>query len=79
VPVLASRIPGNVGLLGRRYPGYFPLEDERALARLLRRSATDVGFYSALKESVKALRPMVAPESEARALRRALLSPAGPD
>lgn len=79
VPVLASRIPGNVGLLGSRYPGYFPLEDERALARLLRRSATDVGFYAALKESVKALRPMVAPESEARALRRALLSPAGPD
>ena len=24
VPVLASRISGNVGLLGRGYPGYFP-------------------------------------------------------
>src|SRR6185503_12627190 len=32
VPVLASRISGNVGLLGRDYAGYFPVEDEGALA-----------------------------------------------
>ena len=45
VPVLASRISGNVGLLGARYAGYFPLEDERALARLITRAASDEGFY----------------------------------
>jgi putative glycosyltransferase (TIGR04348 family) len=68
VPVLASRISGNLGLLGARYPGYFPLEDDEALARLLRRLAGDPAFYARLKSQVRALRPSVAPPSEARAL-----------
>ena len=34
-PVLASRVPGNVGMLGRDYAGYFPHGDAAALARLL--------------------------------------------
>ena len=38
VPVLASRIRGNVGMLGRDYPGYYPLGDGRALARLVDRA-----------------------------------------
>ena len=37
VPVLASRIDGNVGLLGRDYDGYFPLGDAAALAALMQR------------------------------------------
>jgi putative glycosyltransferase (TIGR04348 family) len=36
-PVLASRIDGNVGLLGESYDGYFPVGDAPALATLLRR------------------------------------------
>ena len=72
VPVLASRIPGNVGLLGERYAGYFALEDEEALARLIVRAQEDVSFYRRLKSSVGALRAMVAPGAEARALLRAV-------
>ena len=34
-PVLASRVPGNVGMLGADYEGYFPHGDATALARLL--------------------------------------------
>ncbi len=34
-PVLASRVPGNVGMLGADYTGYFPAGDAPALARLL--------------------------------------------
>src|SRR5262249_12605175 len=34
VPILASRMDGNVGLLGRDYPGYFGVGDTKALARL---------------------------------------------
>jgi putative glycosyltransferase (TIGR04348 family) len=34
-PVLASRVPGNVGMLGRDYAGYFPHGDAAALAQLL--------------------------------------------
>ncbi len=35
-PVLASRVPGNVGMLGADYAGYFPHGDAQALAALLR-------------------------------------------
>ena len=38
-PVLASRIDGNVGMLGADYGGYFPHGDAAALAALLRRCA----------------------------------------
>src|SRR6267143_2082842 len=72
VPVLASRISGNVGLLGARYAGYFALEDEMALARLLSRAASDQTFYRRLKSEVGALRRSVAPQVEARALLAAL-------
>ena len=65
VPVLASRIPGNVGLLGEDYAGYFPAGDERALARLIDR---DKGFYERLKRQIAPLRAMVSPRNEARAL-----------
>lgn len=34
-PVLASRVPGNVGMLGAGYEGYFPAGDAAALAALL--------------------------------------------
>lgn len=74
VPVLASRIPGNVGLLGARYAGYFPLADEKALARLIHRAAGDAAFYARLRKQVAELRPKVAPRSEARALLAALSS-----
>jgi putative glycosyltransferase (TIGR04348 family) len=72
VPVLASRISGNVGLLGPRYPGYFKPGDERALARLITRAATAGDLYESLKAYVGKLRPMVAPQAEARALLAAL-------
>jgi putative glycosyltransferase (TIGR04348 family) len=68
VPVLASRIPGNVGLLGAGYRGYFPVEDQRALARLMTRASVDRAFYGTLKSQIAKLRPMVAPRAEARAL-----------
>ena len=34
-PVLASRVPGNIGMLGADYAGYFPQGDADALAGLL--------------------------------------------
>ena len=49
VPVLASRIDGSVGLLGRDYPGYFPVGDTAALARLLRRIETSPEFLARLQ------------------------------
>jgi putative glycosyltransferase (TIGR04348 family) len=72
VPVIASRISGNAGLLGTSYPAYFPVEDERALARLVVRAASDSKFYLRLKAHVRTLRPTVAPQAEARALLAAI-------
>jgi putative glycosyltransferase (TIGR04348 family) len=66
VPVVASRVPGNVGMLGPRYCGYYPLADERALARLLGRAGSDVRFYSRLKAGTAARRPLFAPAVERR-------------
>jgi len=68
VPVLASHISGNVGLLGAGYAGYFPVQNERALARLIARSATDARFYRRLKAQAGKLRRKVAPQAEKRAL-----------
>jgi putative glycosyltransferase (TIGR04348 family) len=68
VPVVASRVPGNVGMLGRGYPGYYPLADDRSLARLLARASSDGRFYARLKEGVAARRGLFAPASERRGL-----------
>lgn len=72
VPVLASRIPGSIGLLGAGYPGYFPVGDTQALARLLERAETDPGFYRDLKARCARLAPLFRPARE-RAAWRALL------
>ena len=68
VPVLASRISGNLGLLGENYPAYFRCGDERALARLMRRASSEPRFYAALQRHISLLRPMVAPKNEVHAL-----------
>jgi putative glycosyltransferase (TIGR04348 family) len=52
VPVLATRIDGSVGLLGRDYPGYFPVGDTEALARLLNRIETDAAFRERLQRAI---------------------------
>src|SRR5262245_16770072 len=46
VPILASRMDGNVGLLGSDYPGYFPVGDTKALGRLLRRLECEPRFVA---------------------------------
>ena len=71
-PVLASRVSGNVGMLGSNYPGYYPLFDERALAKLIARAASDAQFYRRLRRATAARRALFAPAAEARALLKAL-------
>jgi putative glycosyltransferase (TIGR04348 family) len=51
LPVLASRIDGSVGLLGRDYPGYFPVGDTAALAQLLYRLETNPDFLARLRRA----------------------------
>jgi len=64
VPIVASAIPGNIGLLGADHPGLYPLGDTAALAGLLLAAATDRTFYAKLKDRSRELRPTVLPASE---------------
>jgi glycosyltransferase involved in cell wall biosynthesis len=64
VPVVASKISGLVGTLGKKYPGYFRVGDTHALARLLQKAESDANFYRKLKRHCARLRPLVNPKRE---------------
>jgi putative glycosyltransferase (TIGR04348 family) len=72
VPVLASRIDGNVGLLGADYPGYFPVGDTPALARLLQRLEREPRFVARLGKALARRAPLFRPAREVTAWRRLL-------
>jgi putative glycosyltransferase (TIGR04348 family) len=67
VPILASRVAGNVGILGKNYPGLFTAGNTQQLARLLRRAECDAKFLSHLKSRVKKLTPLFDPAREEKA------------
>jgi putative glycosyltransferase (TIGR04348 family) len=69
VPVLASRIDGNVGLLGSGYDGFFPVGDAVALAALMRRFLADAAFAARLAAQCAAREPLFLPAAEQRAVR----------
>lgn len=72
VPVLASRIDGNVGLLGEDYEGYFPVGDSTALAALMRRFQTQPAYAARLRDQCAARELLFTPEAEAKALKALL-------
>ncbi len=70
-PVLASRIDGNVGMLGADYAGYFPWGDAAALAALIRRCRNREGkdkLLATLRRQCTKRAPLFAPEAERAAL-----------
>jgi putative glycosyltransferase (TIGR04348 family) len=71
-PVIASRIPAMEAILGRSYPGLFPLGSTEALARLLSRAERDPAFLAELRRRCRARRGVVSPARERAALRRLL-------
>ena len=73
-PVLASRVSGNIGMLGRAYPGYFPLYDEKALAGLIAKYS-DRKQHRKLRRHLAARRALFAPAAEKRALLQQLVDP----
>jgi len=68
-PVIASRIPGNVGMLGVNYPGYYRLHDEKRLARLIAQLGGDRP-YEQLKRKFLKRQKLFAPAEERRSLLR---------
>lgn len=73
IPVIATDIPGNRGLLGASYPAYFPVGDHAALAALLRQALADPRFLNRLAAAVRRRRTLVDPGREQRAWRGLLL------
>lgn len=67
-PVLASRIDGNVGMLGADYDGYFPWGDAQALANLLLRCKNDPQFLDHLNAQCALRSPLFEPRAEQAAL-----------
>lgn len=64
VPVIASKVSGNIGMLGNDYGGYYPYGDEVALAAILYRAETDAKFYGWLKMQCAHRKPFFLPERE---------------
>jgi len=64
VPVLASRIDGNVGLLGDEYPGYFASRNTAQLRALLIHAENDNSFVETLTRLCAARRPLFTLEQE---------------
>lgn len=72
VPVIASDISGNVGMLGRGYRGYYPVSDARALAKLLSSIETKTEFLAALRAQCTERRKLISVTQEKRGLRALL-------
>ena len=66
--VVASRIPGHLGLLGRDHAGYFDPGDDAALARLVERARDDRAFLAQLTRQTTARAALFDPADEQRRL-----------
>jgi putative glycosyltransferase (TIGR04348 family) len=68
-PVLASRIAGNVGMLGRDYAGWFEPGDAPGLAAALRRARDEPAMLVALRTQCERRAPLFDPAREQATLR----------
>jgi putative glycosyltransferase (TIGR04348 family) len=68
VPVIASKVSGNVGMLGRDYAGYFSVGDSKALAQLLDQAEREPRFLKALKKQCAKRMVLFTPERENKAV-----------
>ncbi len=67
-PVIASRMDGNVGMLGGGYDGYFPVGDASSLTKLLRQCKNDKAFLDHLSSQCALRAPLFSPAAEQAAL-----------
>ena len=67
-PVVASRMSGNVGMLGQNYAGYFPVGDMPALRSQLEHCARDANYLLRLNTACAARAKLFLPEAERNSL-----------
>ena len=68
VPVLATKIPASIGLLGSDYPGLFPVGDTKSLFQMMLRAERDAKFLESLKHYVASLAPRFSADVEKKSL-----------
>ena len=68
--VIASDCEGNVGLLGPKYPGLFPVGDMESARALLLRAESEPGFRRRLLAAAGRRAKLFTPAHEGRSLRR---------
>jgi putative glycosyltransferase (TIGR04348 family) len=71
-PVIASRIDGNVGMLGADHAGYFECNDAAGLAQLLRRARDEPDMLRQLAAQCRRREPLFDPRRERATLLRLL-------
>ena len=72
LPVIASDIAGNRGLLGDLHCGYFPVNDDRELARLLYQAESEPNFLTKLVTNASKNGHRFSPEFELESWRTLL-------
>ena len=70
VPVIASDIDGNIGLLGRRYGGYYKMGDESSLREVLLQAENNPDFLGSLTRQIEMLAPKFTYQREMESWRK---------
>lgn len=65
-PILATRISGNIGLLGQDYEGLFDVGNTRQLRAMLLRAENSIDFYQRLKDQCERRKHFFDPDLEKR-------------
>jgi len=64
VPIISTEIDGCVGVIGKDYPGYFPVGDAMQLRELLMRAETDSKYLESLENYITKIRPRFSLDEE---------------
>ena len=72
VPILSTRIPASLGILGSTHPGLFDVHDAPRLANLIERAETDQGFYRELCDASLGLADCLSLAAESKAWKKLL-------
>ena len=64
VPVIASKIDGNVGLLGKNYRGYYPVGNTRELRKVILKAEKDKVFFQSLTKQCNSIKSKFTAERE---------------
>ena len=70
VPVIASKIDGNVGLLGKNYRGYYPVGNTKELRKVILKAETDNVFFQSLTNQCNYIKSKFTIEREQKSWRK---------